>query len=168
MTKQWHVHPVATARERQRKRRGDRTECWQTRRERKMIYTGISVGGEGETSCSDKNLLSWWLQSKFVYLQLSLCTCRCEARYLCLRLAGWSLSWAVRDAAAIVPSHQAVLRDLTQWSSLYISSSRAECFSHTNGDVMNRYSGEVSLFKPQHLRLLALSGPALISYSQWE
>lgn len=27
-------------------------------------------------------------------------------------------------------------------------SSRAECFGHTNGDVMNRYSGEVSLFKP--------------------
>lgn len=26
--------------------------------------------------------------------------------------------------------------------------SRAECFGHTNGDVMNRYSGEVPLFKP--------------------
>ena len=163
MTKQWHVHPVAPARARQRKQRGDRTKCWQTRREKKMIYSGISVGGERETSCSNKNLLSWWLQSKFVYLQLSLCTWRWEARYLCLRLAGWSLGWAVRDASC-----HTMLRDLMQRSSLYISSSRAECFSRTNGDVMNRYSGEVSLFKPQRLRLLALSGPALISYSQWE
>lgn len=81
--------------------------------------------GKKETSCSDKNLFSWWLQCALVYLLLRLCACAFVARFICLYLAaplgekqaGWRLGLAVYQA--IVPSCLIMLWDIMQLSSLY-------------------------------------------------
>lgn len=58
MTKQWHVHPVAQAREMQ-EAAGRKDEVLTDKmREENDVDWHFCGRGEKETSCSDKNLLS--------------------------------------------------------------------------------------------------------------
>lgn len=149
VTKQWHVHPVARARE-TREAAGRRKDEGLTDKMRDHNDVEWHFGGRGgiETSCSDKKRRTKnpSLISALVYL---LCACGWGP---CLHLAA-SQSEKTKQVEASAqlyvrqPGYRPIMSGCESNAVILLIfwSGRAECLSHTNGDVMNRYSGWVSL-----------------------